>query len=199
MSRDRTAVLWDLSRSPAADISGIDSTGGVIPYPHTAWAGGAHSDVAMERASVGLGGGYGEVSPVRISAAIGLPESSPGIFPATVTALSLGRPPGHHSSIFGEGYGGGNGVDGSARRDSTTSTVLFAAAGERMVASVVRQDPGEDDILHPASFVGPSGETVTGKTGGRRFNGIAIRSVAVSPLRRLLLLGCGDGWVRVGT
>lgn len=194
MSRDRTAVLWDLSRSPAADVSGIYSTGGVIPHPHTAWAGGAHSDVAVEYASVGLGGGYGEVSPVRVSAAIGLPDSSPGMFPATATALSLGRPPSHQCSLFGDGYGG---MAGSARRDST---VLFAAAGEKMVASVVRRDPGGDDILYPASFVGPSGETVTGKTGGRRFNGaISIRSVAVSPLRRLLLLGCGDGWIRVGT
>lgn len=194
MSRDRTAVIWDLSRSPAVDVPGIYSTGGITPHPHTAWASDAHSNVTVEHASVGLGGGYGEVSPVRVSVATGLPDSSPGMFPATTTALSLGFPPSSHGSLFGEGYGG---LDGSARRDST---VLFAAAGDKIVASVVRRDPGGDDVLYPASFVGPSGETVTGKTGGRRFNGgIAIRSVAVSPLRRLLLLGCGDGWVRVST
>ena len=138
--------------------------------------------------------------PMRVSVAIGLPDSSPGIFPANLTLLSLGLPGGtgrntgtsSGGSVFGKGYP--NGYEPTA----ATSPVLFAAAGDKMVASVVRRGVGEEEV-YPASFVGPSGKAAGVKASGRRSpGGLAIRSVAVSPLRRLVLLGCGDGWVRVG-
>lgn len=131
---------------------------------------------------------------------------------------------GQGSSVLGSGgRDGGGGGGGRGERTGERLPVLFAASGDRMVANVVRgelkrrqargprqQDDDEkeevqEEEVHPARFVGPSGKTVSGKKGGsgRRSSsakaGLVVRSVAVLPLRRLSLLGCADGWVRVGT
>lgn len=225
MSRDRTAVLWDLSRSPADASSGIDSTGtGPALLRHPSWGLGAYSSGGEGSGLTGSGqGGYGEASPVRVSTAFGLPDAAPGLSPATVLMLPLPPPAalpssrlaGAGVSMFGENFSASGRAGGAgARTQREKLPVLFAASGDRMVASVVRQgepDAGgqEEEEVHPARFLGPSGKTVKGKKGGvgggggRRSasggGGLVVRSIAVLPLRRLSLLGCADGWVRVGT
>ena len=194
-------MLWDLSRSPA-ELSGVDSAGSVPRHP--GWGVGAYRD---ESAMSSLGGQAG-TAPARVSAMIGLPDNGPGMSPATVRMLPLARPPPASrdqgpASMFGEGWTRRGRLRGT-RDEVAKLPVLFAAAGDSMVASVVHRDPTEEDEeeVHPMRFVGPSGKTVNGKGGGRRSGsggGLLIRSVAVLPLRRLSLLGCADGWVRVGT
>lgn len=224
MSRDRTAVLWDLSRSPG-EGSGIDSTGtGPALLRHPTWGVGAYSSGGQGSGLTGGGeGGYGEASPVRVSTAFGLPDAAPGLSPATVLMLPLPPPPAPPSnrlagagvnSMFGESFSasGRAGGGAGARTQREKLPVLFAASGDRMVASVVRREPdarGREEEVHPARFLGPAGKTVKGKKGGvgggggRRSasgaGGLVVRSIAVLPLRRLSLLGCADGWVRVGT
>lgn len=193
-------MLWDLSRSPA-ELSGVDSTG---PMPrHPGWGVGAYRD---ESAMSSVGGQAG-TAPVRVSAMNGLPDNGPGMSPATVRMLPLARPPPSSRDqascpMFGEGWARRGRWRGE-RDEVTKLPVLFAAAGDSMVASVVRRDPTEGvEEVHPMRFVGPSGKTVNGKGGARRSGsggGLVVRSVAVLPLRRLSLLGCADGWVRVGT
>lgn len=241
MSRDRTAVLWDLSLSRTETSGGIDSAGTTGPLRHrnAPWGSGAGGTYIGEEGGAEYlsssggggrgGGGYGEMSPVRVSTTFGLPDAAPGMSPATVFMLPLSRPPSstHRSTpavnkgtsaaaaagvtMFGEGFSacGSGSVGGTAGRGEQGEKlpVLFAASGDRMVASVVRRELGREreEEVHPARFVGPSGKTVSGKKGGggRRSSsaggGLVVRSVAVLPLRRLSLLGCADGWVRIGT
>lgn len=258
MSRDRTAVLWDLSRS-RSEFSGIDSTGTrPTPQRHPSWGAGAYTSeegaefLSLSEGGTGGGGesGYGESAPARVSTTFGLPNSAPGMCPATVAMLPLSRPPpptklpsgtafgngmargggGGGSaaaaavvgvSMFGEGFSArGNGSRATGRAEQGEKLpVLFAASGDRMVASVVRRELGGgrsggngeeereelEEEVHPVRLVGPSGKTVDGKKGGGGMRsasgggGLVVRSVAVLPLRRLSLLGCADGWVRVGT
>lgn len=260
MSRDRTAVLWDLSRS-RSELSAVDSTGaGPAPRRHPSWGAGAYtSEEGAESLSLSLsvggavGGGesgYGESSPARVSTTCGLPNAAPGMCPATVAMLPLSRPPpptklssgaafekgmargsGGGSAaaaaagvtMFGEGFSSRRNGGGTAGRAEQRGKlpVLFAASGDKMVASVVHRELGRrqggggrhdeeeeeelEEEVHPVRFVGPSGKTVDGKkgSGGMRSasggGALVVRSVAVLPLRRLSLLGCADGWVRVGT
>lgn len=195
-------MLWDLSRSPA-ELSGVDFTG---PVPrHPVWGVGAYSD----ESALSLFGGQAGTAPVRVSAMHGLPDNALGMSPATVRMLPLARPPPSSkyqapTSMFGEGFSRRGRWRGARDGGTTKLPVLFAAAGDSMVASVVHRDPTqEEEEVRPMRFVGPSGKTVNGKGGGRRSGaggrGLVIRSVAVLPLRRLSLLGCADGWVRVGT
>lgn len=111
-----------------------------------------------------------------------------------------------------------------AKEDAEKMPVFFAAAGDSLVAGVVQTGyaSGHDEVVggsstssgrdstgvdgegrsqevYPSGFVGPSGKTIPGG-GGRRSTGsggVVIRSAAVLPLRRLVLLGCSDGWVRL--
>ncbi|CAN0352284.1 unnamed protein product [Phaeothamnion confervicola] len=71
-------------------------------------------------------------------------------------------------------------------------TVLFAISRHKILASLVPQD-GADVTAQPCSFVDPSLRKI------RRFDGLAVQAVALLPLRRLLVLGCDDGWLRVCT
>ncbi|CAM9221408.1 unnamed protein product [Scytosiphon promiscuus] len=256
MSRDRTAVLWDLSRS-STEYSGVDPQPGPRAARHAAWGLGAYSNGDVGGGGAGGGetgaassqgeGGYGESSPARVYTAFGLPDAAPGLSPATVRMLPLSRPlPAAKKQVgvafsvgrvaaaeaagvplFGEGFSrqGGVGATGRAARDDQEKLpVLFAASGDTMVASVVRREHGkplkgfreegvddkeeeEEEEVYPAKFVGPSGKTVNSKKGGGGGGrgaalgggGLVVRSIAVLPLRRLSLLGCADGWVRVGT
>ncbi len=251
MSRDRTAVLWDLSRSPAG-TSGTESAGTVSAlHRHPSWGEGAYnSGGGGERGSFwppgggGEGGSYGESPPARVSTTYGLPNAAPGLCPATVTMLPLSRPPPPTKQetglAFARSFRGGAAAGAAAaaaappevsnfgegfstRRSGGTAgrggqggmlPVVFAASGDRVVASVVHRELGggqsgveeEEEEVHPVRFVGPSGKTVDGKKGGgggrRSTSGggsLVVRSVAVLPLRRLMLVGCADGWVRVGT
>lgn len=177
-----------------------------------------------EGAFSSLSTGYGDVAvpPARVSTAFGLPDRGPGMYPSTVLMAPLARPPPPRPHlakeyIYGSGgvnsgkfsmFGGGGGGPGSEEPEPGWLPVLFAAAGDKMVASVVRREAGAREEVHPAGFVGPSGARVSGGRsggGGRRSSssgsggGLVVRSAAVLPLRRLLLLGCSDGWVRVGT
>ena len=142
---------------------------------------------------------------MRVSALHGLPDNAPGMFPATVRMLPLSRPPppskdgASYNSMFGEGWARRGRWRGT-RDEVMKFPVIFAAAGDSMVASVVHHDPtGEEAEVHPMRFVGPSGKAVNGGRRSGSGGGLVVRSVAVLPLRRLSLLGCADGWVRVGT
>lgn len=150
--------------------------------------------------------------PVRVSSTFGLPDSPPGMSPASVLMLPLAQPrspddkartarsAGFEPFMFGAGQGR-RWEEKERRGGRGKLPVLFATAGDKMVATVIRQDTKEAEV-HPAGFVGPSGRPVTGKSSGRRSSsggGLAIRSAVVLPLHRLVLLGCADGWVRVGT
>lgn len=254
MSRDRTAVLWDLSRS-STEYPGADSQTVPRVARHASWGLGAYNSGDGGEgggAVAGLSegdGGYGESSPARVYTAFGLPDAAPGLSPSTVCMLPLSRPPSFTKKqaagvafsggrgpaaaaagvpLFGEGFSSRSVVGRTARDDQEKLPVLFAASGDEMVASVVRRDSGmgetrqleeeedaekegEEEEVHPARFVGPSGKTVNSKKGvggggggGRGSSlggggGLVVRSIAVLPLRRLSLLGCADGWVRVGT
>ncbi|CAN0356151.1 unnamed protein product, partial [Ectocarpus sp. 13 AM-2016] len=125
-------------------------------------------------------GGYGEASPARVSTAFGLPDAAPGLSPATVLMLPLSPPPAPSSnrlagagvySMFGESFSASGRAAGGtgARTQREKLPVLFAASGDRMVASVVRREPdarGREEEVHPARFLGPAGKTVRGKKGG---------------------------------
>lgn len=258
MSRDRTAVLWDLSRSRHS-FSAIDSTATAPALQrHPSWGAGAYTSeegadvLSLSGGGAGGGGesGYGECSPARVSTTFGLPHTAPGMCPATVVMLPLSRPPPPAKLLPGAAFergttrGGGGGVGSvaaaaaagvsmfgegfSARGNGGRTTgraeqggklpVLFAASGDRMVASVVHREVGRrqgggngdeeeglEEEVHPVRFVGPTGKTVDSKKGsggmrsGSGGGALVVRSVAVLPLRRLSLLGCADGWVRVGT
>lgn len=110
-----------------------------------------------------------------------------------------------------------------AEEDAEKMPVFFAAAGDNLVASVVQTGnasghevvggssttSGRDSHgvggggigheVYPSGFVGPSGKAIPGGSGRRSTGsgGVVIRSAAVLPLRRLVLLGCSDGWVRL--
>lgn len=173
---------------------------------------GVYGDEAQ---AFSISAGYGEISPVRVSTAFGLPDGGPGMCPSTVVMASLARPPPCPRRAWDDQYARGaatinsgkfsmlGGGEGAGGVEPERLPVLFAAAGQRMVASVVRQEAGVREEVHPAGFVGPSGTRVNGRNGGRRSSssggGLVVRSAAVLPLRRLVLLGCSDGWVRVGT
>lgn len=195
VSRDRTAALWDLSRSPT-ELSMASSTGPMRHHP--SWGvGAAYSDETASPSS----GTHEEVPPVRVSTASGLPDNAPGMCPATVLTIPLGRPVSASTRVRKavHTFGYHSDARGATRYDEEPKLpVLFAAAGDKMVASVVSTEAGVEQEVHPARFVGPSGKTI----GGRRSassGALAIRSAVVLPLRRLSLLGCADGWVRVGT
>ena len=119
--------------------------------------------------------------------------------------------------MFGKGFsarGNGGHTIGRAEQGGKLP-VLFAASGDRMVATVVRRELSEGngqekeekrkEEVYPVRLVGPSGKTIERKKGGGGMRSasaggaLVVRSVAVLPLRRLALLGCADGWVRVGT
>lgn len=183
-----------------------------VPNGRRGVTGGGYGD---ETEAFSVSAGYGEISPVRVSTAFGLPDGGPGMCPSTVVMAPLVRPPSRPRRSWNDQYARGaastnsgkfsmfGGGDGEGSSEPERLPVLFAAAGEKMVASVVRQEAGVREEVHPAGFVGPSGARVNGRSGGRRSSssggGLVVRSAAVLPLRRLVLLGCSDGWVRVGT
>lgn len=226
VSRDLTAALWDLSRSPSSDMSSVDSSSGPLSH-HPAWGLTSTSTTLADGTSIGGASGnketflssssasssstvgfYGETAPMRVSTSLGLPDSFPGMYPSTVAMHQFGRPHSGRQGMFGEdprcgqwsmrqpgsriGQGGADG--------ETSLPVLFAAAGDEMVASVVQIAEGTRENVYPAHFVAPSGKRVYGGAARRSSSGALVaRSVAVLPLRRLILLGCADGRIRVGT
>lgn len=163
--------------------------------------------VSSPSSSASPSGPYGEVTPVRVSTSFGLPDNFPGLFPSTVAMLPMGVPDGDATRMFGGPSSGGSWnatrskpVAGARDRDQGTVPVLFAAAGDGMVASVVRDEESLAEEVYPSTFVGPSGRRVySGSSRRSSSGGFIVRSTAVLPLRRLLLLGCTDGRIRVGT
>lgn len=223
VSRDLTAVLWDLSSPSSSDLAGMDSFPGVLSF-HPAWGVEGAASAASARSSgwsraQGKGTAapapsshafYGEMAPGRVSTTVGLPDNFPGMCPASVDVVPLGATRAGSPSLFGGdstdgrwgrwGRGGSERISQGGERDRGKLKVLFAAAGDGMVASVVREEEGARDSVYPSSFVGPSGRRVYSSSSRRSSaGGLIVRSAAVLPLRRLLLLGCADGRVRVGT
>lgn len=228
-----------LRHYPTWGLSATGRTNSSDEYPRTETA-GFSTGISGSRMRV-----YGETSPLCVYTAHGLPDNSPEMLPSTVLMLPFTHPAprsrsansaraatfapqekrtiDNRAKMWSSNFGVGNmsnvgaqDVGGSEMDAKEKLPVLFAAAGDVMVATVVRGGgslgkkwAGSVDAVgngkiteevYSAGFVGPSGKRVYGG-GGRRSSsgGLVVRSAAVLPLRRLVLLGCADGWIRVGT
>lgn len=111
----------------------------------------------------------GQHQPERLATVNGLPDAQGGMLPSTVL------------------------VDPHRLRGSGSATqdnVLFAFSGHKAAAGLLPRPGAQPAVLQQSHFRDAEGQKV-------RKQALAISAAAMLPLRRLLVLGCEDGMLRI--